>query len=31
LKRFNDTALDEGPLPLPILQPLLMQKLTGQQ
>jgi uncharacterized protein (DUF885 family) len=30
LKRFNDTALDEGPLPLPILQPLLMQKLTGR-
>jgi uncharacterized protein (DUF885 family) len=30
LKRFNDTALDEGPLPLPILQPLLMQKLTGK-
>jgi uncharacterized protein (DUF885 family) len=28
LKRFNDTALDEGPLPLPLLQPLLMQKLT---
>jgi uncharacterized protein (DUF885 family) len=27
LKRFNDTALDEGPLPLPILQPLLVQKL----
>jgi uncharacterized protein (DUF885 family) len=25
LKRFNDNALDEGPLPLPILQPLLMQ------
>jgi uncharacterized protein (DUF885 family) len=23
LKRFNDAALDEGPLPLPILQPLL--------
>ena len=29
LKRFNDTALDEGPLPLPILQPLLVQKLIG--
>ena len=28
LKRFNDAALDEGPLPLPILQPLLMHKLT---
>ena len=26
LKRFNDTALDEGPLPLPLLQPLLEQK-----
>jgi Bacterial protein of unknown function (DUF885) len=23
LKHFNDTALDEGPLPLPLLQPLL--------
>ena len=29
LKRFNDTALDEGPLPLPILQPLLEQKLAA--
>ncbi len=29
LKRFNDTALDEGPLPIPILQPLLEQKLIG--
>ncbi len=28
LKRFNDTALDEGPLPLPLLQPLLEQKLA---
>jgi uncharacterized protein (DUF885 family) len=27
LKRFNDTALDEGPLPLPLVQPLLMQKM----
>ena len=27
LKRFNDTALDEGPLPIPLLQPLLMEKL----
>jgi uncharacterized protein (DUF885 family) len=27
LKKFNDTALDEGPLPIPILQPLLKQKL----
>ena len=24
LKRFNDHALDEGPLPLPLLQPLLL-------
>jgi hypothetical protein len=24
LKRFNDTALDQGPLPLPLLQPLLL-------
>jgi uncharacterized protein (DUF885 family) len=29
LKRFNDTALDEGPLPLPLLQPLLEQKLVS--
>jgi uncharacterized protein (DUF885 family) len=29
LKRFNDTALDEGPLPLPILQPLLVHKLLS--
>ena len=29
LKRFNDTALDEGPLPLPLLQPLLIDKLVG--
>ena len=29
LKRFNDTALDEGPLPIPILKPLLEQKLIG--
>ena len=28
LKRFNDAALDEGPLPIPILEPLLTQKLT---
>ena len=27
LKRFNDAALDEGPLPLPLLQPLLEQRL----
>jgi uncharacterized protein (DUF885 family) len=29
LKRFNDIALDEGPLPLPLLQPLLIDKLVG--
>jgi uncharacterized protein (DUF885 family) len=29
LKQFNDTALDEGPLPIPILQPLLEHKLIG--
>ena len=29
LKRFNDVALDEGPLPLPLLQPLLIDKLVG--
>jgi uncharacterized protein (DUF885 family) len=28
LKRFNDTALDEGPLPIPLLQPLLIDKLV---
>jgi uncharacterized protein (DUF885 family) len=28
LKRFNDTALDEGPLPIPVLEPLLTQKLA---
>jgi uncharacterized protein (DUF885 family) len=28
LKRFNDTALDEGPLPLPLLQPLLEHKMV---
>jgi uncharacterized protein (DUF885 family) len=28
LKRFNDTALDEGALPLPLLEPLLIQKLV---
>jgi uncharacterized protein (DUF885 family) len=27
LKRFNDAALDEGPLPLPLVQPLLTEKL----
>ena len=25
LKHFNDTALDQGPLPLPLLQPLLLK------
>ena len=29
LKRFNDIALDEGPLPIPLLQPLLIDKLVG--
>ncbi len=29
LKRFNDAALDEGPLPIPILEPLLITKLTA--
>jgi uncharacterized protein (DUF885 family) len=27
LKRFNDTALDEGPLPLPLVQPLLIHTM----
>ena len=27
LKRFNDAALDEGPLPIPLLEPLLAEKL----
>jgi hypothetical protein len=27
LKKFNDAALDEGPLPIPLLQPLLETKL----
>ncbi len=27
LRRFNDAALDEGPLPIPLLQPLLEVKL----
>ncbi len=27
LKRFNDAALDEGPLPIPLLEPLLMKRL----
>lgn len=30
LKRFNDTALDEGPLPIPLLQPLLISKMSAQ-
>ena len=29
LKRFNDAALDEGPLPIPLLEPLVAQKLTA--
>jgi uncharacterized protein (DUF885 family) len=29
LKRFNDASLDEGPLPLPLLQPLLIEKLVA--
>ena len=28
LKRFNDAALDEGPLPIPLLEPLLTERLT---
>jgi uncharacterized protein (DUF885 family) len=28
LKRFNDAALDEGPLPIPVLEPLLKEKLS---
>lgn len=28
LKQFNDAALDEGPLPIPLLEPLLADKLT---
>jgi uncharacterized protein (DUF885 family) len=27
LKRFNDEALDEGPLPIPVLEPLMMDRL----
>jgi uncharacterized protein (DUF885 family) len=27
LKHFNDAALDEGPLPIPLLEPLLAEKL----
>ena len=27
LKKFNDAALDEGPLPIPLLEPLLATKL----
>jgi Bacterial protein of unknown function (DUF885) len=30
LKRFNDAALDEGPLPLPLLRPLLTETLTAR-
>jgi uncharacterized protein (DUF885 family) len=29
LKRFNDAALDEGPLPIPVLAPLLRDKLAA--
>jgi uncharacterized protein (DUF885 family) len=29
LKRFNDLALDEGPLPIPILEPLLTTRLAS--
>jgi len=29
LKKFNDAALDEGPLPLPLLEPLLTTKLAS--
>jgi uncharacterized protein (DUF885 family) len=28
LKQFNNAALDEGPLPIPLLEPLLAEKLT---
>jgi uncharacterized protein (DUF885 family) len=28
LKQFNDAALDEGPLPIPLLEPLLAEKLV---
>ena len=27
LKQFNDEALDEGPLPIPLLEPLMMERL----
>ena len=27
LKRFNDEALDQGPLPIPVLEPLMMERL----
>ncbi len=30
LKKFNDAALDEGPLPIPLLEPLLQGKLGGR-
>jgi uncharacterized protein (DUF885 family) len=29
LKRFNDAALDEGPLPIPLVQPLVTEKLVA--
>jgi uncharacterized protein (DUF885 family) len=31
LKRFNDEALDEGPLPIPVLEPLMMERLTSSK
>ena len=29
LKQFNDAALDEGPLPIPLLEPILMKRLAS--
>jgi uncharacterized protein (DUF885 family) len=31
LKHFNDEALDEGPLPIPVLEPLMMERLTSSK
>jgi hypothetical protein len=31
LKRFNDEALNEGPLPIPLLEPLMMARLASAQ
>ena len=31
LKRFNDEALDEGPLPIPVLEPLMMDRLHASK